>query len=299
MLAGKERLEYENVGLARALTVRNLDAFAFCEFYGGASDRKVTSVPTCLVRLPTIQPKAILVGARTVSTIKIVVELCERLEIGVSAEEQEGEMAHFCPTRIELTAASDSVLSMFAELGGIGFSQTPSSWQIAHASADLERIIAGLSWQEVPELEWPRADFDVDRCYFRMVPPQLRPRVRLTKYKDPKRGIVRHIFWDGPLSTPIDPDWGRFLLLKRIGKAIMYFDRERNLLAVPKTVRLPRLLARAVTLCSGLLPKMTLALMPTNQLEFIVHEFVPEPLATVIANKLGQQLEFQAFASLL
>ncbi len=296
ILASKERLQYEDVNLARALTIRNLDALAFCEFFGGSSDRKVLSVPSYLVRLPTTAPKALLTGARAVSTLKTVLTICQELKIHVSAAEQEGEVAHLCPSRIELTADSDALFQKFAACAGIQFLQTPSSWGLAHTSAGLDEIIAGLSWQQVPELTWPRADFDVDRCHFRVIPQSLRKSVRLTRYKHPQRGIVRYHIWNGLLSAQIDPDWGRYFVLKEMNNHIMYFDQEKHLLAFPRTVRLPRLLGRAVSLCSGFLPKLLPPVAPTSHLEYLAYEFVPKPLASTIAGKLGQHLQARTFS---
>jgi hypothetical protein len=296
VLAGKEQLQYKDVGLARALAVRNLDALAFCEFFGGSSDRKVTSVPTDLVRLPTMEPKAVLAGARAVSTFETVLAICRDLKIQVSTAEQEGEMAHLCPSRIELTADSDVLLQKFAAHAGIPFSQTPSSWALAQTSGGLDEIIGTLSWQEVPELTWPRMDFDVDRYHFRATPESLRKEVRLTRYKDPKRGIVRYHVWNGVLSAQIDADWGRYFVLKQMNRHIMYFDPEKHLLIFPKTVRLPRLLGRAVNLCSGLLPKVLPPLLSTSRSEYVAYEFVPEPLASMIAEKLGQHLQPRTFS---
>jgi hypothetical protein len=299
VLAGKEQLKYENVSLARALTVRNLDALAFCDFLGGSSDRKIFSVPTHLVRLPSITPTAILTGARTISTFEIVARICRDLNIHVSTTEQEGELAHLCPSKIELITDSDTDFLKFADRAGIPFSPTPASWGLSHTSGNLDEMISTLSWQEIPELQWPRMDFDPDRYYFRAIPNEQRKKVRLTRYKDPKRGTVRYYAWDGSLVTQIDPDWGRYFVLKKMGNTAMYFDQEMHVLAFPKTVRLPRLLGRAVSLCSGLLPKLLPPMVSTNHSECAAYESVPRPVADTIAAKLGQQLQLRDFRSLL
>jgi hypothetical protein len=290
-LASKERLRYENVGIARAICAWNLDALGFCEFFGGSSDRKLTSVPTHLVRLPTVQPKSVLTGARAISTLENISTICRELSIHISAEEQVGEIAHLCPSRFELTAERSDHFNKLAERAGITFSETPAAWALAHTSGELGEIAARLSWQEVPELAWPRMDFDINRCYFRPAPDELRNRVRLTRYKDPKRGTVRYCVWNEHLSAQIDPDWGRYFVLRDASKNVFYFDEKKSLLLLPKTLRLPRLLNRAATLCSGLLPKLLPAAMVTNTCDYIAYEFVPEALASTIARKVGQNIQ--------
>ena len=295
VLAAKEQLRYKDVSLARALTIRNLDALAFCEFFGASSDRKVLSVPSSLARLPTTPPKAVLTGARVAATLNTIATICRDLKILIETTEQEGVMAHLCPSRIQLSADSDRLFSQFAERAGIQFVQTPASWALSHASAGLDEIIAALSWQELPELTWPRMDFDIDRCHFRVIPESLRKKVRLTRYKHPKRRIVRYHVWDGLLSAQIDRDWGRYFALKLMNKQIMYFDHEKHLLVFPSTAALPRLLSRAVSLCSGLLPTLLPPLAPTSHLEYAAYQFVPHPLASIIAGKLGQHLQLRNF----
>jgi hypothetical protein len=294
-LAAKEQLRYKDVSLARALTIRNLDALAFCEYFGASSDRKVLSVPSSLTRLPTTPPKAVLTGARAASTLNTVATICRELKILIETTEQEGEMAHLCPSRIQLSADSDVLFQQFAERAGIQFVQAPASWALAHASAGLDEMIATLCWQELPELTWPRMDFDIDRCHFRAIPESVRNRVRLTRYKHPKRGIVRYHVWDGLLSAQIDRDWGRYFVLKLTNNQILYFDPEKHLLVFPTTVAPPRLLSRAGSLCSGLLPTLLPRLAPTSHLEYAAYQFVPHPLASIIAGKLGQHLQLRNF----
>jgi hypothetical protein len=290
-LASKEQLQYENVGVARAICAWNLDALAFCEFFGGSSDRKLTSVPTHLVRLPTVQPKAVLTGARAISTLEHISAICREFSIHISAEEQEGEIAHLCPSRFELTAERDDCFHQFAERAGITFSEVPAAWSLAHTSGGLDEIVERLSWQEVPELTWPRMDFDINRCHFRSAPDKLRNKVRLTRYKDPKRGTVRYCVWNERLSAQIDPDWGRYFVLRHANKNVFYCDEKKNLLLLPKTLKLPRLLNRAVALCSGILPKLLPAAMVANTCNYIAYEFVPELLASTIARKVGQNIQ--------
>jgi len=99
----------KDVSLARALTIRNLDALAFCEFFGASSDRKVLSVPSSLARLPTTPPKQCLpaLGWRNLEYDR---DYCRDLKILIETTEQEGVMAHLCPSRIQLSADSDRAL---------------------------------------------------------------------------------------------------------------------------------------------------------------------------------------------
>src|SRR5204863_5404064 len=143
----------------------------------------------------------------------------------------------------------DSAMHDLANTLGIPFTSTPAGYNLACMSGTLAEIEGSLQWKKVPELDWSPADFDPE--YNRFVPKHTdRRRVRLTRYLNPITNVFRYYMWNDEMCAPIDSDWGRYLAMQKSGFPVLYFDDARHLLAIPKTLPLPRLLARAVGLCS-------------------------------------------------
>jgi hypothetical protein len=88
-------------------------------------------------------------------------------------------------------------------------------------------------------------------------------------------------------------DWGRYIILKQVEKKILNYDEEAQELQVPLWVPLPCLLARAVTLCSGLAPMIAkspaVGDIPEGCL-VQVYSDVPVEIARIISAKTGQNI---------
>jgi hypothetical protein len=92
----------------------------------------------------------------------------------------------------------------------------------------------------------------------------------------------------------VDRDWGRYLILKEARRNVLAYDARHFLLAVPVSAPLPRLLARACTLCSGYAPRNALASGQAVTLpapcSYEVYSAVPPDIATTVAAKVSQKL---------
>jgi hypothetical protein len=102
-----------------------------------------------------------------------------------------------------------------------------------------------------------------------------------------------HWIWNGTASCEISRDWGRYLILKNYGENIMTYDETNECLAVPLTVPLPKILARSAALCSGKAPFVQridcAKLKVRNDLLFYLYTEVPEVVAKMISQKMGQE----------
>jgi hypothetical protein len=287
ILATKGGLKYENAVSSRNLALRNLDSLGHCDFFESDTGRDIVAAPTFLVRLPTSQPLAVLAGARTPSTVEKLKTAAQKTGIKVDVLDQHGELAEMAPSKLLLRAENESALVEYAQVLGIAFDCVPPAWKLLGFGMGLEDVTERLKWDETPELNWRCEDFDPERRSFK-APKEPRPEFRLSRYLDPRRGSYRFYLWDGKLSAVVDCDWGRFMALKQAGFDVLYFDPRRNFLLSPKTVALPRLLARSVVLCSGSIPRHLPGLGGTRSSGYNVFELVPKALAERLAQKLGQ-----------
>jgi hypothetical protein len=110
---------------------------------------------------------------------------------------------------------------------------------------------------------------------------------------DPTPGLYRHaIYGRWAFRFASSPrDWrtmpmalGRYAELRRLGRSVLYWDRELigGRLYVPARAGLPTLQARSAVLCTGL--------MPAYGGGYLLYENIGESLATILAQSVGQSL---------
>jgi hypothetical protein len=288
-LAAQETAEYDNVEFARSVVLKGLDSLGHCEVQADNDGLRVAATPSGLVRLPTAKSVAVLSGARSPDSLDALTRAATKFGITVESTRQCGEQSELIPQKITVFGSTDTSLADFANAVGLPLSQVPTAWSLAQFSAELQEVIQALKWEKGPELNWPRADFNPEyNCFKPAADP--RPAFRLTRYLDPVRNIFRYYVWNGDLCSRIDADWGRYFALQREGFGVLYFDHRLNLFAVPRTVPLPRLLARSVALCSGSVAHPLRSRLGKRNLDFVVYELIPGTVAEIVARKVGQDL---------
>jgi hypothetical protein len=289
ILAAKEIAEYESAAIARSVVLKSLDGLGHCEVLNHDGNLRVIAAPSVLVRLPLKNNVAVLAGARSPESLEQVSRVASEFGMRVESTAQYGELSQLVPERVSIVADGESSLAESATKLCVPYSEIPAAWTLSQISATLNDIVGNLNWAEAPELNWPRTDFDPEYNSFKEAGDS-RPSFRVTRYLDPTRNIFRYYVWDGALYAPIDPDWGRYMALQRAGFGVLYFDYRLNLLAIPRTVPLPRLLARSASLCSGSIAHPHRSRLGKRYLDFVVYELVPQVVAEVVAAKVGQEL---------
>jgi hypothetical protein len=288
-LAPEEIAKYDNTGAARRAVLDSFDGLGHCDPISDGDGLSVASTPSFLVRLPTVRTIAVLAGSRSPESIDWLRRSADKFGVTVEAKPQCGEFSSFIPQRVVASAETDAVMAAYSESIGVLFGKTPPAWSFAQLSAGLDDIVRGLKWEKTPQLNWRMADFDPEYNCFRQ-PVVERAEFRLTRYLDPTRNIFRYYIWNGDSCTGIDPEWGRYFVLQKTGFSALYFDRGSNFFAIPKTVPLPRLLRRAITLCSGSIGQRLPSCSATSNLDFVVFQSVPTTIAELVAKKVGQDL---------
>jgi hypothetical protein len=284
-----------NVNHARLQTLRFLDALGHCDYDYEA--HSISPCPPALVLLPGHGlPNAVLAGARSP-------ELLERLKAFVRQRKQSMCYSAFVqperylpiPSAICIEAVNKELLLDLASSSRIAFDlHNPASWELLHFSAAIEALKNSIVLKERQDINWPRRNFSTKSLKFQRSINEETP-LRLVEYTDPVTQRKRHWLWEKNQSADVDRDWGRFLLLNAHGLNILLYDERRKFLGVPKTVPLPRILARAVTLCSGFVPlEIQLGNEPLGALPgcswLHLYSGVALPIAALISEKLGQPL---------
>lgn len=283
------------LSMGRLRTVNTLQALGHCDIDWSDNPARLSVGRPMLTRLPVRGlPQAALSGARFEDTIERLRTESKRRGLGISVGVDVHPAAPpLVPCRVALEADTDEHLRSLAEATGFGYSPTPPSWTILHFAGSIAEYMQTCSWEQVRELGWERKTFDRGRLFF--VPGDLKlAGSELKSYSDPVRGTSVHRLWDGDQSANVDRDWGRYEILRRHARSVLVYDVRHCRLAVPSTVPLPKLLARAAGLCSGYAPgRIFGANLPLDcgpSLVFDVYRGVPQGTAERIAEKVGQSM---------
>lgn len=290
-----------NEGDAQAIRRRSyafLDALGHCEVTIHRGESRIAASPATLARMPLSGlPRAVLLGSRQGSTLVEIEAICTKMDTAqLLVEEASGNRA-VVPTRIEIECEDSATLDALGTQLRIPYQQVPPAWVICSQSATITDVKAQLEWEEGRKLDWKRAVFDPGqlRMSSSMECPELG--TSLVSYEDPY--TRRQLFFlskDGQAST-IDKSWGRYAVLQSSGRQVLAYDERRQILVVPVTTPLPRLLGRAACLCSGRPPLFMDAKSIHHALGGIGSDLylsVGAQIARTIAAAVGQVLQNSA-----
>ena len=284
--------ERDGIKFKRFQTVRALGSLGHCEVDFKGNGDKVYAAPSVLVRLPCAGfPQAMLAGARSPQTIQKLSEACKSIghHVNLEVTQQPGELV-LVPKRVTVQAEDVRELEAIAKFLKIPFMETPSAWSLLHFAASIDDYLATLQWSNETELTWKCKIFDPSSLQFRSF-PETDTDIRLSQYSHPVQNTQIHYLWKEGRCTKIDRDWGRYVVLKTLRRNVLVYDQRRFIMAVPVGAKLPRLLERALTLCSGYVTTLveSLPFSPTIK-GFNLFRAIPPQIAEMAAAKLGQTL---------
>jgi hypothetical protein len=265
----------------RGLVMQNLASLGHCE-YDSNRARIVASPPTlCLLPSPGL-PTSVMAGARSPSTLELlrIAEGEMREAVEVLAESQTRSPG-LPPLRISVRARSIAHLETFARLVGISAQRRPPAWDLLTETGSIDDYLESLSWSTQSEPDWERWDFDLEALHFGP-PLAARPRIGLSRYRDPMRTTFRFRLRVEGRSAEVHPSWGRYALLALTSTQALAYDEEGHRLTVPRWVPLPPIIQRAAALCSGRSPEMQRHANHDN----LVYEGIPKPYFELIAQRL-------------
>ena len=298
----KQRLDRcdEEIPKLRYQTRRYLSALAHCDFIFTQGKGQVYACPPTLTRIPSLGfPQAILTGARFSSgeasrsqkSVEKLQQYCQSKNINLEQTKQPGNLP-LIPTRIAIQAEGIKQLQETAEFLNLTFLENPPAWTISNFAASLQDYQKELNWSQQRELNWEKKQvFNLKNLKFQN--NSANSRTSLRQYTHPKKTTKVYYLWRGQEnSAEVDLEWGKYLLLQEANKNVITYNPKRFLLAVPVGAKLPKLFDRALTLCSGYIPKFVekIPKVDRNIHGFDLYQSVPPQIAQIIAQKLGQTL---------
>lgn len=280
----------------RPYFVRLLDSLGYCEF--DFDRRMVHMCPPGLALLPSYGlPKAVLTGMRSPRLIKnLKISVRKRREKASLSLLSHGNKVINMPSSICIEATDNQILQEIANELKISFYEKGlASWRLANFSSSIDEVKRSLVFEERDEPGWKRRVFMKNKLFFSRKTEEGQAGQTLAEYTNPIDRQLRHWLWNGSESAEVERDWGRYLALADSGLNILLYDRKLCLMAIPLTVPLPCILARALVMCSGLTP--ALVKTPLERLGDIppgcnlqIYLNVPPAIAGLISEKLGQKL---------
>lgn len=284
----------------RRRIVRVLESLGYCEF--DFEGRKVFMCKPSLMLLPFFGlPKVVLTGARSPSLI-------QKLKESVRNRRNKAVLQYFpytgadavIPSTLYIEAINIETIQEIARDVRIACETSqPSAWVLANISSSLDNIKELLNFESQPELNWKRRVFSKDRLVFSEFERSNEPSY-LAEYKDPISKQLHHFLWHYKLVAQVERDWGRYIILEEANLNILLYDEKLQNLAVPITVPLPCILARAVAMCTGIAPflattcsKKIGAIPPEYPVQ--VYSGITKVIAVLVAGKLCQKLIYTNF----
>lgn len=274
--------------------LRMIECLGHCDITFGEHGGTIYAAPPVLVRLPTSGGvTAVLTGARSPESFeKLIRKQGKHSSLVVRREAQRGRFGMTIPARISLTGSMEADIVRFAKEVSLPFEETPPAWKFVHCGADLDSYLASLIWAEAPEINWRRKEFDPEYCRFRDS-SSTGESLRLSRYLDPIRNIFRYRLWKQNTWANVDVDWGRYAVLREHGFDVLFYDREHHIMLIPSTAPLPRLLERALGLCSGLGPLfLSSGKQSSTTRTYDAFKVVPQSIAELICRRVGQELAY-------
>ncbi|NJL89203.1 MAG: hypothetical protein HC916_04910 [Coleofasciculaceae cyanobacterium SM2_1_6] len=302
-IASVSDLEKQDINNKRQKVVRSLQSLGHCEF--DFTDNRVYVAPPVLVRLPCAGfPQAILAGARSPQTLEQITGICNSLGNHIKVEIEPDKALSLIPRRITVQVEDVEELRKIADSLKIHFKENPAAWEILNFSGSLQDYLATRKWSNDPELNWEKHQtFNTNSLLFQtsQYPDSI---IRLRQYIHPTRNTQTHYFRRMGQNvkiehTEIDRDWGRYAVLSALHLNILVYDKRKFVMVVPSGAKLPCLLERALTLCSGYVPEYrdkidSLAKSLPKAKGFKLFHAIPPQIAEMTAAKLSQTLIIQS-----
>lgn len=277
--------------------------------YDYSLDKITINKPQILIVPSTKSVEAILIGGRTGKFVEVLIAACAECRINIRIIPQQKQLDQYLlPDTIKLIPAgcpnsTQAWMSLrkLAEKLSIEFYvlnkpyATPQIVQfgLQDFSANLKEYKSYILENNVANIKdfaWARKTFNSETLAFEKdMSNTIDKNLSLQEYFLQYR--YRYILWLDGTSYEVDRNWGRFLLLAELKKHVIFYSNEKKILAIPKLIELPRLIAESITLLSGSTPYFKkLETGGKNQI-FQLYMNVPKLFAENLFKKFNQNIQ--------
>jgi len=264
---------------------RFLDMLGHLEYVQKGRASVLFVAPSCLARLPAIDRCLyVLCGGRSAAAADEMASftLNGRKIAQVSVSSRKSFPDRLLPNRVVVEFDDVENGAQMASGLGVEISGTPAGWSLACMSASCQDFESSLAWRARTLRNEELKFYDPERCGF--VPYQPDSEGLGVRLDDPSFACIIRRDQEAVVN---DLDWGRCWAHAEAGTSCLRYDRNRKLFAVPSRLPLPRLIARALALCSGFPPIHTKLKLNFISDQWLVFQDVPREVALKVTEKLG------------
>lgn len=297
---GPKEIESHSIDLSRLKrwSINYLDYMGILDYE--YSTKKIVVNPPQLLLLPTrCGRKVLLVGGRTPELIQKIKTETDKEGLQLNLEAQDTSLSSFVlPPTVTITGFDEyggnnveRTLGRIAEACSISFDPGKlPQFRLAEFSGSMDEYICQLQPDErFDDSGWPARVFDADQLRFIPIPSELIDKsCALVEYRLTEYSFI-HRFWKNGVPHNVNKNWGRYMILNHHGKEVIFNDRKKNIIAIPATLPLPRLISEAMTLFSGKAPKRKLLEIEGYKTWFNVFENIPPVFGYNYFMKVGQK----------
>ena len=299
---GAEEIESHPIHLSRLKlwSLNYLDYMGILDYE--YSTKKIVVSPPRFILIPTQSGrKVLLIGGRTPELILKIKGQAEKEGLHLNLRPQDESLSPFIlPPTLTVTNSNDhdeiSIERKFkkvAEACSIYFNPDKiPQFRIAEFSGTISEYKSQLkSDVRFDDSGWPARIFDIEQLRFIPIDTQSFDKTfslveyRLTEYS------FKHRLWINGNPHAINKNWGRYIVLNHSRKEVIYNDRFKNVVAVPASLPLPRLISEAMTLFSGKAPKRLFLKIEGVRTWFSIYENIPPIFASNYFKKVGQKVK--------
>ena len=272
-------------------TLRNLESLGYCKV--DYLNRRVFVCPPALRLIPNYgEIKVVYTGARSPRIIKNLKEFQKKNKNEIRIEHIRNTNSYnLIPDSIFLYSYSKDILKKLANSLKIDtFLDIETNFLLAKFSNILESYSSTV-WQKLKsteEINWKKKYFSERKLCF--THSKERRNFQLAWYEHPVNpGIVIHLFWVNDKSAEVNREWGRYLLLSKLEKNVLSYNRSKLEFYVPTTIRLPKLLEESLVMSSGLCPKKDFIETDYDyDFKHQIYRKISPQIADIISKKISQ-----------
>lgn len=277
--------------------------------YDYSLDRITINKPQIILIPSSKSVEAILIGGRIKKTIEQLSSICvdEKIRLQIIPQ-QEQLNSYLLPDTIKLIPADCKnssqawmKLRRIAEKLHIQFNEIQRPYcqpqivqfglqDFSNTLIDYKNYLLNNAQGLDGDIEWARKTFNIDELKFKK-DSDLKIDKELSFHEYYFNYKFKYIIWIGGRSYQVDRSWGKFLLLAEIGKNVIFYSKEKEILAIPITIQLPRLIAESIMLLSGQAPYLKRIEVNNKMHIYQLYQNVPKLFAENLFKKFNQQLQ--------
>ena len=259
--------------------IRNLSALGHIEILEVNRRMSIYINNPSLVRLPSLgKPSYVLTGSRYPNTLELIEKTAKKYEIEI--ETIPNLTDGIAPDTIILKI-DNPVCSEFCDELSIRVLQGYPANDIGKFAVSCEQILENNFAPHALSAENFKTHFDLNKLKFVRGDTDELPALK-EHFDDRTHERRYYLFNDQNECLNVQKDYARYAFLAMQQKKALKYDPMDYELSIPKSLPLPLLLERALTLCSGLCPKYDIS--EKN----VIFEQVPREIGEMIFKKLSQ-----------